>query len=69
MADTQFRSATALRWRETLFAYLCGVATPRAWANNFHLPMIYAPGERIEAVTYHGVRITVNHAREVAIPG
>ena len=50
------------------FAYLCGVATPRTWSHNLHLPMIYAPGERIEAETYDGVRITVNHAREVAIP-
>ncbi|MEI8165797.1 MAG: hypothetical protein WCG26_05440 [Chloroflexales bacterium] len=50
------------------FAYLCGVADTGQWASNFHLPMIYAPGERIEAQTYHGVRITVHHAREVAIP-
>ncbi|RRR76463.1 MAG: hypothetical protein EI684_02980 [Candidatus Viridilinea halotolerans] len=50
------------------YAYLCGVASSGIWANNFHLPVVYAAGEQAEAVTYHGVRVRILNAQEVPIP-
>jgi hypothetical protein len=50
------------------YAYLCGVADSYQWAGNFHLPLTYAPGERVDAETFNGVRITAHNARELAIP-
>lgn len=56
----------ALRATEPV-AYLCGVADDQ-WAGNFHLPLVYAVGERVEAVTFNGVRVIAHNARELAIP-
>ncbi|NTU81929.1 MAG: hypothetical protein HGA45_21550 [Chloroflexales bacterium] len=51
-------------WR---YAYLCGVAETR-WADNLHVPVEFAPGQEVEAVTYNGVRIHITNARRLDIP-
>ena len=56
----------ALRRTEAV-AYLCGVADS-GWAANFHLPLTYALGERVEAETVSGIRIIAHNARELRIP-
>jgi hypothetical protein len=44
------------------YAYLCGVADTYAWASNFHLALVYAPGERVDATTFNGVRVIAHKA-------
>ncbi|NTU85008.1 MAG: hypothetical protein HGA45_37535 [Chloroflexales bacterium] len=51
-------------WR---YAYLCGVADTH-WADNLHVPLVPAPGEAVEAVTFNGVRVHVTNARRLEIP-
>jgi DNA repair photolyase len=49
------------------YIYMCGVARTR-WADNLHIPMVHAPGEMIEDVTYLGVPILIQNARRLEIP-
>jgi hypothetical protein len=49
------------------YIYMCGVARTR-WADNLHIPMVQAPGEMIEDVTYLGVPILIQNARRLEIP-
>lgn len=51
---------------EARYYYLCGVATPPKWANNFHLAFKYAEGKTIE-VERLGVKIVIANAEEVPI--
>jgi len=48
--------------------YLCGVASPYRWSDNFHLAFIHAPGYRIE-VERQGVAISVSNGYEIEITG
>ena len=47
--------------------YLCGVSETQ-WADNLHVPFIYAPGEEVVTATYHGVAIHIANARRQDIP-
>lgn len=47
--------------------YLCGVSETQ-WADNLHVPFIYAPGEEVVAATYNGVAIHIANARRLDIP-
>lgn len=46
--------------------YICGVASPRNWSNNFHLAFRVALGKQITSQFYTGAIVTVCNA--VAIP-
>lgn len=46
--------------------YLCGVALPFVWENNFHLAFSHAPGESFE-VDEQNIRCTVRNARRIPI--
>ena len=47
--------------------YLCGVSETQ-WADNLHVPFVYAPGEEVVTSTYHGVSIHIANARRLEIP-
>ncbi|RRR66034.1 MAG: hypothetical protein EI684_21445 [Candidatus Viridilinea halotolerans] len=47
--------------------YLCGVSETQ-WADNLHIPFVFAPGEEVVTSTYHGVAIHIANARRLAIP-
>jgi|GEM_PF-421078 len=47
--------------------YLCGVSESQ-WADNLHIPFVYAPGEEVVAATYHSVAIHIANARRLDIP-
>lgn len=51
---------------EARYYYLCGVATPPKWANNFHLAFKYAEGKTVE-VERLGVKILISNAEEIPI--
>lgn len=44
--------------------YLCGVAIPYKWDNNFHLAMIHAPGEII-TFSSNGIEVIAKNARRI----
>lgn len=46
--------------------YICGVASPRNWSNNFHLACRVTDGGRTVSQFYTGARVTVLNA--VAVP-
>lgn len=46
--------------------YICGVASPRNWSNNFHLAFRVADGGQTVSQLYTGARVTVSNA--VAVP-
>jgi hypothetical protein len=46
--------------------YICGVASPRNWANNFHLAFRVTDGGQTVSQLYTGARVAVSNA--VAIP-
>jgi hypothetical protein len=48
------------------YYYLCGVALPYKWENNFHLAFVYCEGETI-SVNRHGIEIEIENAIEIAI--
>ncbi|MBN8545798.1 MAG: hypothetical protein J0L60_06660 [Ignavibacteria bacterium] len=48
------------------YYYLCGVATPPKWSNNFHLAFKYAPGKLLE-IERNGVHTTIKDAEEIPI--
>lgn len=48
------------------FIYICGVATPYKWENNFHLAMMPKKHESI-GIARNGIEITVHDAIEIPI--
>lgn len=52
---------------EGSFLYLCGVAKPYKWSNNFHLAMRVKAGSTIQRETFRGTRILVTNAEELTI--
>lgn len=51
------------------FLYVCGVASPYVWDNNFHLALRPVEGARpISAPTYNGGIVHATGAEEVGIP-
>jgi len=57
---------TILNAKAGSLIYVCGVASPRNWSNNFHLAFRVAAGEQITSQFYTGAAITVSNA--VALP-
>lgn len=53
------------------YVYVCGVGIgPRheLYRKNFHLPLRYAEGESVSAVTYNGYRVTAKNAVLLQVP-
>lgn len=46
--------------------YLCGVAAPSCWENNFHLAFIYKKGSIIN-INEHGISICIQDAERIDI--
>lgn len=46
--------------------YLCGVAKPTRWENNFHLAFIYKKGSTIE-IDEHGIYVKIKDAKRIDI--
>jgi hypothetical protein len=49
------------------YLYICGVAAPRSWANNFHMALAPEPGGVVEMETWNGYRITAGDVRRIEI--
>lgn len=49
------------------YVYLCGVDR-RGGNQGLHIAMQHAPGERIEGMTYNGILVVVENARQLSIP-
>ena len=47
--------------------YICGVASPYSWANNFHLALRVKPGVRCSLPTYNGDTVTADGAEQIPI--
>jgi len=65
-ADLPFYDPFDLDEFPAKYYYLCGVATPPKWANNFHLAFKYVPGKTLK-VERNGVLILIQDAEEIPI--
>ncbi len=65
-ADLTMYDRFDLDEHEAKYFYLCGVATPPKWGNNFHLAFRYAEGKTLD-VERLGVRVLIANAEEIPI--
>lgn len=54
-----------LDFAEGRILYVCGVASPSRWVNNFHLAVRVTPGESAELETYNGDTVRIEGARRL----
>jgi hypothetical protein len=50
------------------FLYVCGIPKIGGWKANFHLPLVWAPGEHCEATASTGLIFRVTNATRLKIP-